>query len=367
MLVPSSALQTLNSSVSIDYYSLIIRLLRQKRALPRFGFLTNLLISTHMTYIGIDCAKMTFDAALPTQKGYQVIKFNNTEEGFNQLLVQLPPTGHCVMEATGPYYCRLATFLHQSARLVSVVNPLVIKRFTQMRLVRAKTDKADAVLIAQYAELEAPSLWQPTPTLFLEAAQEMTLTEQCIKQRTALLNQQDAFAQLPHQSEQVKSSLLSLLDHLNQQIEQLERSIYQKVNQQDQSLLQNLRSIPGIGPKTATVLMVLTKGFVSFSNHRQLISYVGLAPRIFQSGSSVKGKGHICKIGTGRVRSILYMCALRAKSCNPSCKALFERLRAKGKPVKVALVAVANKLLKQVFALAKSGQAYRLGEHMITP
>ena len=80
------------------------------------------------------------------------------------------------MEATGPYYCRLSTYLYEKLIPVSVVNPLVIKRFTQMRLVRAKTDKADAILIAQYAQLEKPPFWQPTPQLLLEAAQEMTQT-----------------------------------------------------------------------------------------------------------------------------------------------------------------------------------------------
>ena len=60
------------------------------------------------------------------------------------------------------------------------------------------------------------------------------------------------------------------------------------------------------------------------------------------------------------IRALLYMCALQARKCNPTCKALFDRLCAKGKPYRVALIAVANKLLKQVFAIAKSGQPFRL-------
>lgn len=311
-----------------------------------------------MAYIGIDCAKATFEGALPQAKNYQVIKFDNTEEGFIHLLNQLPEGAHCVMEATGPYYCRLATFLHQKQVPVSVVNPLVIKRFMQMRLVRAKTDKVDAKLIAQYAELEHPSLWQPTPELLSEAAQEMTLVEQLIKQRTALLNQQYAFAELPNQSKKAQNSLKILLETLDQQIDQLEKSIYKNIKDHDSTLLENLRSIPGIGPKTATALIILAKGFVSFSNHGQLISFAGLAPRIYQSGTSIKGKGQICKIGVSRIRSLLYMCALKAKSSNQACKSLYDRLRAKGKPVKLALIAVANKLLKQAFAIAKSGKAY---------
>jgi transposase len=319
-----------------------------------------------MPYVGIDCAKSTFEVAFSAQKGSQVLKLDNTHKGFEQLLSHLPTDSHCVMEATGPYYCRLATFLYEKQIRISVVNPLVIKRFTQMRLVRAKTDKSDAVLIAQYGQLENPPLWQPTPQLLLEAAQEMTLVEQLLKQRTALLNQQDAFQQLPSQSEKAENSLKMLITQLTYQIELLEESVYQKIQVYDSALVDNLRSIPGIGAKTAAVLIMVAKGFSTFTNHRQVISYIGLAPRIYQSGSSIKGKGQICKMGTSRIRSLLYMCALKAKSCNTACKALFDRLRAKGKPVKVALIAVANKLVKQAFAIAKSGKTYQVPTVAIT-
>jgi len=264
------------------------------------------------------------------------------------------------MEATGPYFCRLATFLHHKQVAVSVVNPLVIKRFAQMRLVRTKTDKADAITIAQYGKAETPALWQPAAEHLLEVQQEMTLVEQLLKQRTALSNQQQAFQELPHQSPLAITTLEQLLQQLNHQIDLLEKSIQQKLKQHNKDLLDNLRSIPGIGPKTAALLIVLARGFTTFSNHRQLISYLGLAPRIYQSGTSVKGRGSICKMGTGRIRAALFMCALQAKKCNPACKALFDRLIAKGKPFKVALIAVINKLLKQVFAIAKSGQAFQL-------
>lgn len=69
---------------------------------------------SHMNYVGINCAKATFEVALPVGKQYQVIKLANTETGFYQLLTKLSASSHCVMEASGPYYCRLATFLHQN-------------------------------------------------------------------------------------------------------------------------------------------------------------------------------------------------------------------------------------------------------------
>jgi transposase len=160
-----------------------------------------------------------------------------------------------------------------------------------------------------------------------------------------------------------KRKLLStryLSETLERQIDELEQSIYQQIKDHNEKLLENLQSIPGIGPKTAIALIVLAKGITCFSNHRQLTSYVGLSPRIYQSGTSVKGKGYICKIGTTRLCALLYMCALRAKKANPACRALYERLQAKGKHFKVAMIAVTTKLLKQVFAIARSGQPFQL-------
>jgi transposase len=312
-----------------------------------------------MIYIGIDCSKATFDVAIPKMKGYQASKLGNVEEGFRKLLELLPADCQCVMEASGPYFCRLATFLCQHQVAVSVVNPLVVKRFAQMRLVRMKTDKADAMIIAQYAEKENPPLWKPSPDYTWQIGQEMTLAEQLIKQKTALLNQQQAFEQLPYQSCSAFDSLQKVLTLLEEQIDALEKSIYEKVKQHDEKLFSNLQSVPGIGPKTAAVLITITKSFLNFTNYRQLISYLGLAPRICQSGTSIKGKGNICKMGTGRIRALLFMCGIQAKKCNPACKALFERLLSKSKPYKVAIMAVANKLLKQAFAIAKSGSPFQ--------
>jgi len=103
-----------------------------------------------MSYIGIDIAKKSFDVAFPGEKGYQLKKYSYNSDGFEQLLSRLPAGSCCVLEATGPYYVRLATFLYEQGIGVSVVNPLVIKRFSQMRLLRTKTDQADAKLIAAY-------------------------------------------------------------------------------------------------------------------------------------------------------------------------------------------------------------------------
>ena len=102
-------------------------------------------------------------------------------------------------------------------------------------------------------------------------------------------------------------------------------------------------------------LIVVTNGFRNFSHSKQLIAFLGLAPVERRSGSSIRGKSYIRKGGDRSLRSHLFMCSFTPCSHNTACKALYERLIAKGKSKKLALIAVCNKLLKQTFAIAKSG------------
>ena len=118
--------------------------------------------------------------------------------------------------------------------------------------------------------------------------------------------------------------------------------------------MQALQTIPGIGPKSSAIIIAITGNFEKFSNYKQLIAYVGLNPRIFESGTSVKGKGHICKMGTSRLRKLLYLCSWSAKKHNVFCKEMYERLKAKSKPERVIKVAIACKLLRQAFAVGKN-------------
>lgn len=309
--------------------------------------------------VGIDVSKKTFDAALPNNRGYLSQQYSNDVKGFKQLLKALPDGACCIMEATGPYYLRLATYLHTNGVLVSVVNPLVIKRFSQMRLIRAKTDKADARMIAEYGKTEQPDLWKPSEGYVLELQQLETVLEQYGRQRTVMLNQQEAFTQSGVISKVVIQSLNQSLKHLEKQCIIVEKRMKELINEQHNDLLIRLSSIPGIGNQTAIMLIVITDGFKKFSNSRQLSSYIGMCPRIIESGTSVKGKAKICKLGMSRMRRLLYLCTWSAVRCNQTCKEMFERMVLKGKPKMVALIAVANKLLRQAFAIGTSNTKYQ--------
>ena len=119
-----------------------------------------------------------------------------------------------------------------------------------------------------------------------------------------------------------------------------------------------LTSIPGIGIKTALFLVVITDGFSKIEKASQLCSYVGVTPTIRESGSSVRGRSRISKMGNKKLRNLLFLCAFNACKYNKGCKEIYDRIVAKGKSKKLALIAVANKLLKQAFAIAKSGLPY---------
>ncbi|NJL56378.1 IS110 family transposase [bacterium] len=142
---------------------------------------------------------------------------------------------------------------------------------------------------------------------------------------------------------------------MTEQLKNIDGKIKEIIKEHYEDLNAFLTSIPGIGPKTAAVLILITEGFTKFETYKAVIAFAGLAPRTFESGKSVKGPSHICKIGAKHLRKLLYECAHSAKRFNPICKKLFDRLyHEKKKPFKVAMMAVANKLIKIAFALAIS-------------
>lgn len=311
-------------------------------------------------YIGIDISKLSFDVAFKNENDkYVHFKFKNDNEGFKDFSKLINTDFDiCVMEASGPYYLKLASYLFNSRISVCVINPLVIRRFSQMRMSRTKTDKKDALIIAEYGKTEMPDLWTPEADYVLEIKQMQAYADQMNKSRTGFLRQKEAFKQNPAECIVLNESLEKMITLLEIEIAQIENKMITIIKYYHEELLKQLMSIPGIGKKTAMQLIVISGGFTKFENARQLSSYVGISPRIFESGTSVKGKSKICKMGMSRIRAMLYVCSWSAKKSNSACRELYDRLVEKGKAKKVALIAVANKLLKQAFALASKNEYY---------
>jgi len=144
----------------------------------------------------------------------------------------------------------------------------------------------------------------------------------------------------------VVRSLKRSLKSTKKEMKTLEEKLLKLVKELHQDLLTRLETIPGIGRKTAIMLIVLTDGFKRFTSASELCSYSGLTPMIRQSGSSVKGRARISKIGNKKLRNLLFMCSFNACKYNKACRELYERIVAKGKSKKLALIAVCNKLMK---------------------
>jgi len=309
-------------------------------------------------FIGIDISKENFDVACIQSGTMKTKQYSYSVSDIKKFISLLDTESHCVMESTGVYHLRLSHALYEAGIPVSVVNPLSVKRFIQSKMNRTKTDKSDAIMLVEYGSMMEPELWQPDEAHYTQAQQLLNVQAQLIKNRTSVTNQMEAISLSVNQSNTALDLLKQQLQFIENQLKQTEKELEELIGRHDDEDVNNLQTIPGIGHKTAVALVVYTKGMTGFDDHRQVSSYFGICPRIVQSGTSVRGRGKICKMGMGHIRMLLYMCARSAKKYNRACRELYERLLAKGKAKKLALIAVANKLLKQAFAIVKNKSTY---------
>lgn len=306
-------------------------------------------------FVGIDISKDTIDV-YDSESGH--FQFKNNPKGFSLFKKRLSADHWCVMEATGCYHQRLAIYLHEHVIRLSVLNPLVVKRFIQMKLNHVKTDKSDAKMIFRYATEQPLSLWTPEAGYVVECKRYQSAIRLYFKQRTALKNMLHSLLTGGQAKDKLVRSIRRQVKHLDKEISLLEIEMEQLIKSNEQGLYSRLNTIPGIGRKTAMILIVSTNGFRDFESASQVSSFFGMAPNERSSGSSVKGRTRISKIGDPLLRNHLFLCSFTACVHNPQCKALFDRIVGKGKSKKLALIAVCNKLVKQAYGISKSGLDY---------
>ena len=311
-------------------------------------------MDTYTDYLGIDISKESFDVANKEGKHFQ---FSNTPKGFAEFKKGIPEDSLSTMEYTGIYHLNLAKFLYSKGVSVAVENPLRIKRFSQMHLSRNKTDKADSKMISLYSQSQNVNLWNPEPKEIEQSKDIYQIMELYIKFRASLKNKLNML-KCKSVPKSIINGVKSQIENMTKSIDELQIELDNLVKDFDAPLLSNISSIVGIGQRTASLLIITTEGFRGFDNAKQLSSYFGLAPTEHSSGTSINGSRKISKMGNPLVRKKLYMCSLQAARYNKSCIDLYQRLLFKGKPKKLALIAVANKLLKIAFAIAKSGLPY---------
>ena len=312
-----------------------------------------------ITYVGIDVSKATFVVAYSSAKAGKTKTFKNTTKGVHEFIQTLSVTEHhCVLEATGNYSALLVYLLSKAGITVSLENPLKIKNFARVMLSVNKTDETDARLIALYGERMQPSPYKLRSKSILILKQKRTVLRQLKKQLVATRNLKGSMEVLPLFDAKCKQTIEKTITFLEKQIKGMEEELASLAEDEYKKQMDLLTSIKGIGITLAAALIVATGGFTYFDNAKQLTRYLGLSPTYQLSGTSVHVKGHINRNGDPGLRSQLYVAAFSSLRCNTECKACFDRLRSNGKPGKVAVIAVANKLIRQAFAVVTQGKPY---------
>lgn len=300
-------------------------------------------------YAGLDVAKLSLQLHLQDHSH----RLPNTAAGHQRLLTllrALPDTVHVICEASGGYEQSMVAALHRAQIAVCVVDPARVRHFARALGQRAKTDPIDAALLARYGEQ-----MQPRPTTPPTVAQAQV--RELVRRRAQLVD----MLQLCRQHAQsltlvsLRRQSASLLRQVRRQIAAVEKEI-QKVIQQEAALQERarrLQSVSGVGPATAAVL-VAEMPELGTLNRGQAAALSGVAPFARESGKW-KGKRFV---GGGRapVRKALYMAALVGSRRNVVLRQRYERLRAQGKPGKVALVALMRHLIIHLNALLKTSQ-----------
>lgn len=307
--------------------------------------------------LGLDVAKTKFDACLLFGPQAFHAQFDNSKPGLQALRlwcrkhgVLAPPT---VLEATGRYSDLAATELHAAGHRVHLANPRRIKDHARSLGRRNKTDRIDAALIASFGATRDLPAWQPA-----SAAQQ---TLRALMRRSADLS---TMLQAEHNRTEssshplVAKSLAHIVRALEKEIASLQKQIKAHIQATPELRedLAHLCQIEGIGERSAAWLLAEVPRHLP--NGRAAAAWLGVTPRVRQSGSCLHSTAPIGSEGNRHLRRVLFMAALCARRRNPRLKAFADRLAATGKSKMSVLFAVLHKLFKISFLLLKDHAAY---------
>src|SRR4028118_366879 len=226
--------------------------------------------------VGSDVSKATLAVCYRVATRLQHAEGSHSKAGFAQLVRHCGAECLYVMEATGSSYLSLAYSLVEQGARVAVVNPLVVRRFLQMHLGKGKRDRKQAPWLLRYGQQQTPKQWQPDEAVLVEGRPLEQVSEQLIRQKTMTLNSLEALPQPPVGSAQAEQPLRQALGRLEEQIQVLETELVGLWEQHYARQMPFLCSIPGIGRKTAALLLLFAKGFTQVDTYRQLTAKAGL-------------------------------------------------------------------------------------------
>ncbi|MBU1118602.1 IS110 family transposase [Patescibacteria group bacterium] len=306
-------------------------------------------------YVGIDMAKADFWACF--NEASEPRKFLNNNQGIGNFLTVLKKNNYqkqetlLGVESTGGYHLRLCFDCKKSGYKINVMNPLIVKKQSQTSLRSVKTDKKDALLI-RYC------LTTGTGYEFSETTDSVVL-KSLVRQRDNLsaiklklrLQQNEIVNKEECLKRKINSVYQEVNETLTQKIKELEKKL-KEYRKEEQALL---RTIPGVGPITAISFISELGSIDRFKKAKKLTAYVGIDPRVHESGTSVKGKSYITKRGNKILRTRLYNAASVAVQRPNLFQDFFQKKISEGKPYRVALVATMNKMAHVIHAVWTRG------------
>lgn len=322
-----------------------------------------------MHQLGIDISKTKFDACLLLDNKTTSKTFGNSYDGFQALITWLSEQSagsvHVCMEGAGKLWIPLAEYLHSRNFPVSVVNPMRISGFAKSDLRRSKTDKIDAKIIARFCRAQNPSVWVPPPVEIAAIRDMQRYLDELKTNRTQECNRLTAGVIHPR----VQRAIEQHIEYLDKEIDSIEEEILAFIRSHEKLRRDFvlLTSIIGVGQNTAVTFLGELSGATQFSTSREVEVFCGVVPRVFESGSSVRSRSKMSKVGNSRLRTALYMPALCAMHQNPPLREFAARLKAAGKPGRVVVGAVMRKLLRIMFAVLKSGRPFDTEYHSNRP
>jgi transposase len=309
-------------------------------------------------FLGIDIAKAKFDVALTVGSKFRTKTFPNTLKGYAQLDEWLHQHGagpvQACMEATHLYWEPLALHLGDAGHHVAVVNPALAKAHARSLGLRSKTDLLDAKMLTDFARTKQPPAWQPPS----EAMQRLRAL---VQRRQALLEMHGQEHNRQERGrEAVRESVETHLAWLAQEIARIEHAIKRAMDDDDDLRGQRelLDSVPGLGEHTVSTLLAYGVGDSRFQQARQFVAFAGLNPRQHESGSSVRARPRLSKIGHAALRRALYMPAMVTLHRTAWGKRFRERLAANGKAPKLIIGAMMRKLAQVAFGVLRSGKPF---------
>lgn len=313
--------------------------------------------------VGIDVSKLKLDVCVVSGGKFKGKVLSNSAVGHAELNAwlaqrELPSDVPVVLEATGPYSEAVATALVAAGWRVSVVNPARVKGFAQSQLSRNKTDKADAKLLALFAQRSDLEPWvAPSPAVReLHALVERLQALQDMRQQER--NRLEAMAQTS--PSKVTRMVEEHVAWLTTQIEKIASDIDDHIGRnpdlrRDAELI---RSIPGCGPKLVAQFLAYIGDLRRFKSAKALAAFIGVTPRQRKSGTSINGRTTLSRAGHSAARKSLYMPGLVAKRHNPVIVAMAKRLESRGLSPKAIVGASMRRLVHLIYGVVRSGRPF---------